>query len=159
RLRISRNGEIDFREALEILVVRFHKNMSSTDADELGTGSNDSVVIALDVVMEGMGRAPEILDLEANDDIGLPDHRARAFALVERMPRREIHTAAKIDPGALQDAGEFNEPINTGLGASAAISNDHWIGRANQELGGFRNRAWIANQRGDSWTLGNDELL
>src|SRR5262249_13848991 len=109
--------------------------------------------------MEGMGRAPEILDLETNDDIGLPDHRARAFALVERMPRREIHTAAKIDHGALQDAGEFNEPINTGLGASAAISNDHWIGRANQELGGFRNRAWIANQRCDSWTLWNDELL
>src|SRR5262249_3897030 len=73
--------------------------------------------------------------------------------------RGELNAAAKIDHGALQDVGEFNEPINTGLGASAAISNDHWIGRANQELGGFRDRARIANQWSYSWTLWNDELL
>src|SRR5262249_5235423 len=111
RLGIRRNGKVDLREALEILIICFHIEVRGTNADKLCAGPNDAVVVAFDGVMERVRGSPQILNLNAYNDIGFPDHRTGALALIERMPRRKIHAAAKVDHGALQKLGELDQSI------------------------------------------------
>ena len=52
-------------------------------------------------------RAPQVVHLDGENDVGLADDGA-AKTLVERMPRRKIHAAGIVDDGALQGLGKFD---------------------------------------------------
>src|SRR5262245_51645303 len=121
--------------------------MRGADADEFRPGPNDGVVIALNLVVEGMRRAPEILKLEANDDVSLPDHGARAVALVEQVAGRKIHAPTGVDYGALQELGQFDQAVDASLAAGATIGNEHRTGGVDQKLCDFPDRPRITNQR------------
>jgi hypothetical protein len=120
RFGVGRDGEINLLEALEILVFRFDVEGGGANADELGARPDDGVGITLDIVVEGVRRSPEILQLESEDHVALGEHRPGAIALVERMAAGKIHASAKIDHGALQRFGKLDQVIDAGLAAGAA---------------------------------------
>ena len=70
-----------------------------------------------------------------------------AEALIERMPRREIHAAGIVDDAALQRFGKRDEVRHAGRRARHAIADDDRVLRLDQHFGGFRDRAGIALRR------------
>ena len=53
-------------------------------------------------------RAPQVVHLDRQDDVGLTDDAA-AEALIERMARREVHAPDIVDHAALQRLGKLDE--------------------------------------------------
>ena len=60
-------------------------------------------------VAERGHRAPEVGQLETEDDVGVRDELAAARGLVERMLRREVHPPVLIDDRRLDRFGQLNQ--------------------------------------------------
>ena len=109
---------------------------------------------AVDAVAEMRQRAPQIVHLDGENDIGLADQRP-AEALIERMPRREVHAAVIVDHRALQRLGEFDEVLHARGRARHAVADDERILGRDQHLGGFDDRRRIALRRNHGLILGD----
>ena len=73
------------------------------------------------------------------------------------MPGRKVHAAAEVNHRALQDIGEFDQMIDAGLAAGAAIRDDHRVRGVDKERGCFRERTRIADERSGLCKPRNDE--
>ena len=98
-------------------------------------------------IAERVDRAPEVRELEAQDDVGVRDERAAAVAVVQRVARREIHPAALIDDRRLQRFGKLDEEFHAGRRARRAIGDDHRILGAGQETGSLGHGGRITLRR------------
>src|SRR5262249_55802008 len=124
RLGVGRHRYVDDLETLEVLVVRLGDEFDRIDADQFGTGFDlgfiepDAVIAIVDVAVHD---APEIRQLHADDDVGLPDHVRRAIEIVRF---REVHPAALIDNRGLQAFSKLDEQLYAVRCPCGAVDND-----------------------------------
>ena len=92
----------------------------------------------------GIHGAPEVGQLQTEDDIGFRDDGTSAARLIQRVAGREIHASALIDDGGLQRFGKLHKVLHAGSRSSRAIRDDHRILGGGQQLCGFADRAGIS---------------
>ena len=102
---------------------------------------------AVQRIAERVHRAPEIGQLEAKDDVGVRDQLSAAFALVERMARREVHAPMLIDDRRLQRFGQLNELGNARWRAREAVGDDHRVLCVDEQPRRFGHGSGIALRR------------
>ena len=103
-------------------------------------------------------RAPEVVHLDRQDDVRLAD-QAPAEALIERMPRREIHAPGIVDDAALQRFGKIDEVRHSRRRARHAIADDERVLRLDQHLRRFGEGAGFALRRNDRLELRDAQAL
>ena len=60
--------------------------------------------MTLQLTAKACDGAPEIVDFEPENHVGVSDQGAAALGLIQRMARREIHAPVLIDHRALAEA-------------------------------------------------------
>ena len=158
-LAVAGDGEVDVGEAAEVLVVGLEVHVAHAERDDLGGRLVEHARAAHDAVAERRQRAPVIVHLDGEDDVRLPDHRAAAEGLVERMAGREVLPPGLIDHRALQRLGERDEALHAGRRARHAIDHDERGFRRDQQLRRFRDGAGVRLRRHHLGELRNVERL
>ena len=108
-----------------------------------------------DAVAETVHRAPEVTEFQAQDEVGLGNHRTAAPGVAKRMAVGEIRTAAGIHHRTLQQFGQLDQARHAGRRARQAVGNDHRAFRLDQLLGGFRYRRAVSLREGHARKLGD----
>ena len=86
----------------------------------------------MELIAEGVYGAPEVRELESEDDVRFGDCRASPVRMIQRMLRREIHASALIDNGRLQRLRKLDQVFDACLGPCCTIGDDHRIFCRNQ---------------------------
>ena len=159
RLAVAGDREIDLGEALELLVIGLGEEVVRAEADGLGAGARHRRGAADDAVAEGVQRAPVVVELEAEDDIGLRHRRGRAAGVVERMARREVGASALVDHRALQQHRELDQPVHARLAARHAVGDDQRALGLDQQLRRLGHRAAVAHRQAGARQLRDAQLL
>ena len=147
RFGVGGHRDVDFRIALEVLIVALDVEVERGDADQLRARLDERPRRAGEPVAHRADGAPEVGQLEAEDDVGVGDELPRAARLIERMPRREVHAAALIDDRRLQRLGQLDEKRHAGRRARRAVRDDDRVLRVDEQSRRFGDRAGIALRR------------
>ena len=86
RLGIGRNGKVDFRVPLEVLIVPLGGQIEGGDADQFRPGPDDGSRRPNDGVAHRVDGAPEVGQFETEDDICVRHELSGAVTVIERMP-------------------------------------------------------------------------
>ncbi len=147
RLGVGRHRDVHFRIALEVLEVALGEQIDRIDADEPRARPDARPRAAVQRVAEGVDRAPEVGQLEAEDDVGVGDELPGALALIERMPRRNVHAPALIDDRRLKRLGQLHEPLDPGGRAREPVGDDHRVLRVHEQPRRLGHGARVALRR------------
>ncbi len=158
RLAVAGDGEVEILVAREVLIVGLEVEIAGPERDDLGTLLGRRPRGAHDAVGEGIRRGPDIVRLEAENNVGLSERRP-AGALVERMARREVHAAAIVEHRALQGLGQLHQPRHAGGRARQPVADQHRAFGRDQHFRQFGDRARIRLRRHHLGELGNAQAL
>src|SRR5690349_8720910 len=84
RLAVAGDGEIDILPAAEILIIGLEVEIAHAERDDFSVRLRAWPRLPHDAVGKMRQRAPQVVHLEGEDDVGLAD-QASAETLVERM--------------------------------------------------------------------------
>ena len=147
RLRVTGNIEIGVLPAAEILIIGFQdKGRALPRVISLAPGLVPGDERRTMRSLKWVSVPHRSFISERQDHVGLADHGA-AKALIERMPRREIHAAGIVDDAALQRFGERDEVRHAGGRPRHPIADDDRVLRFDQHFSGLGDRAGIAPRR------------
>ena len=131
--RVGRNGQIDFGEAVEFLIVGFGVKIAGGNTDQPSAGLDQGARAAVHLIMERVHHTPQIQGFETQNNIRVRDDRPAAVRLVEGMPRGKIHPPVYVDHRSLQRLGQLDQVIDARLRPRCAVHYDHRILRLHQE--------------------------
>ena len=146
RLRVRADGDVDLLVALEILIVGADVKVAHADADQPGPGLRAVDLRHLDRVVGVVDRAPEVGQLEAENNVGSLDQPAAA-QLIEGVIVRHVHAAELIDHGRIQRFSELHQMLDARRRAADAVDDDDGVFCQGQQARRFTHRIRIARGR------------